>query len=113
MRSGLSLSAELESDVLRVAGIASLPARTSPSPPRLPRANQEAFQDAFYGVEPAQGARFGIPELPPISKLMASVSHLRANGLLAYKIESSEARGTYVPRIRRDREAVGNHPART
>ena len=51
-------------------------------------------------IEPAQAARLGIPELPVIPKLMASVSHLPANDLLAYKIESGEARVTYGPRIR-------------
>jgi hypothetical protein len=48
-------------------------------------------------IEPAQGARFGIPELPAIPKLMGSISHLRANGLLAYKSESGEARVTSHP----------------
>ena len=51
-------------------------------------------------IEPAQGARFGIPELPAIPKLMASASHLRANGLLAYKLESGEARVTCGARVR-------------
>ncbi len=57
-------------------------------------------RDEVRIIEPAQGARLGVPELPAIPKLIASVSHLRANGLLEYKSESSEGRVTYGPRIR-------------
>jgi hypothetical protein len=65
-------------------------------------------RDQVKIIQPAQRARLGIRELPAIPKLMASVLHLCANGLLAYTIESGEAHVTYGRRTARSRSKGGS-----